>query len=361
MAAVRAAGVEAFGVNLFVPGAPTAETGRARGISRVARPEAAALGATSGRGRRGTTTITRPRSRRVLAAPPAAVSFTFGLPEPEVVRALQDAGSLVLVTVTTPEEAERALRGRPRRALPAGRRGGGAPRQPGQRGPCGPGPAAACAAGRGVPPHPGAAGGGGRRGRPRRRRRPARRGARPWCSAGTAFLRCPESGAHPVAKDAPGRGGRSVAAPQLSPGPSAGAGPAPSSTPWCGTIRVRRRPTPRSTTPPARCAPPRPPAGDAGHMSLYAGTGFRAGRGAPRRRDRGAPGVGAAVVSEPTRETMTIEFRPPDVAAVADSLAKLRAAGERLDQPHAGHRRGGGRDPSRRPGSSRSSATVRRR
>ena len=37
--------------------------------------------------------------------PPAVTSFTFGCPPAEVIRALQDAGSLVAVTVTSPGEA----------------------------------------------------------------------------------------------------------------------------------------------------------------------------------------------------------------------------------------------------------------
>jgi nitronate monooxygenase len=45
----------------------------------------------------------------VLARPPALVSFTFGLPAREVVRSLQAAGTLVVLTVTTSEEAALAL------------------------------------------------------------------------------------------------------------------------------------------------------------------------------------------------------------------------------------------------------------
>lgn len=41
----------------------------------------------------------------LLAAPPAVVSFTFGCPEPGVIAALRAAGSQVWVTVTAPEEA----------------------------------------------------------------------------------------------------------------------------------------------------------------------------------------------------------------------------------------------------------------
>ncbi len=45
----------------------------------------------------------------VLAAPPPMVSFTFGLPARDVVRELQAAGSLVVLTVTTQDEAAQAL------------------------------------------------------------------------------------------------------------------------------------------------------------------------------------------------------------------------------------------------------------
>jgi len=41
----------------------------------------------------------------LLADPPPVISFTFGCPSPEVISALQDAGSLVAVTVTSPGEA----------------------------------------------------------------------------------------------------------------------------------------------------------------------------------------------------------------------------------------------------------------
>ncbi len=71
--------------------------------------------------------------------------------------------------------------------------------------------------------------------------------------AGTAFLRCPESGAQPAAKDA--LAGLGLHRDGASPAPSAGGGPALSSTRWCTNTRTRRRPIPRSTTPPARCAP----------------------------------------------------------------------------------------------------------
>ena len=109
MDAVRGAGVASFGVNVFVPGGPTAD---ARGLSEYLaslESEAAALGASLGPPDWDDDDYAA-KLEALLARPPAAVSFTFGLPDVEVVRALQAAGTVVLVTVTTPEEAALALR-----------------------------------------------------------------------------------------------------------------------------------------------------------------------------------------------------------------------------------------------------------
>lgn len=45
----------------------------------------------------------------LIDAPVAVVSFTFGIPAPEAVRALQEVGSAVVVTVATVEDARRAV------------------------------------------------------------------------------------------------------------------------------------------------------------------------------------------------------------------------------------------------------------
>jgi nitronate monooxygenase len=95
----------------------------------------------------------------LLADPPPAVSFMFGCPRAEVIAALGDAGSVVAVTVTSPGEAViAAVTGLPQIAA------GGimGPRQVD----------AVLAAGAVA------------------------------AQCGTAFLRCPESGAHPVHKAA---------------------------------------------------------------------------------------------------------------------------------------------------------------
>jgi nitronate monooxygenase len=109
MAAVRAAGVGAFGVNVFVPGHPATDPGRVEAYIASLDADAASLGTTAG----APTWDDDDYEGKVdvlLARPPAAVSFTFGIPDVEVVRSLQAAGSIVLLTVTTPEEATHAVR-----------------------------------------------------------------------------------------------------------------------------------------------------------------------------------------------------------------------------------------------------------
>jgi nitronate monooxygenase len=99
IAAVRAATSEPFGVNVFVPGAPCADPAALRRYLD-------SLGADG--------TIGDPswdddhydaKVAALLADPPPVVSFTFGCPPAEVVTALQDAGAAVIVTATSADEA----------------------------------------------------------------------------------------------------------------------------------------------------------------------------------------------------------------------------------------------------------------
>ena len=102
IASVRAATAEPFGVNVFVPGVPYADAG-ALGRYLGSLDTAAPLGAATwddddfeGKG------------AVLLADPPPVVSFTFGCPGAGVISAFQDAGSVVVVTVTSPGEAATA-------------------------------------------------------------------------------------------------------------------------------------------------------------------------------------------------------------------------------------------------------------
>ena len=100
IAAVRAATAEPFGVNIFVPGTPYPDAGR---LARYLDSLGPGLGDAGwdDDGFDG-------KIEDLLADPPAVTSFTFGCPAAGVIRALQDAGSAVVVTVTTPAEAEMA-------------------------------------------------------------------------------------------------------------------------------------------------------------------------------------------------------------------------------------------------------------
>jgi nitronate monooxygenase len=112
MGAVAAAGVDAFGVNLFVPGGPTADSAGLAAYLAQLESDAAALGSAVGEASWDDDDYAA-KVDVVVAAAPVAVSFTFGVPDADVVRSLQAAGSAVLLTVTTPEEAVRALQVEP--------------------------------------------------------------------------------------------------------------------------------------------------------------------------------------------------------------------------------------------------------
>jgi nitronate monooxygenase len=103
--AVRAATQAPFGVNVFVPGRPY--------------PDAAALARyldSLGPGRGDASWDDDGFDGKIAALltdPPAVISFTFGCPAAEVIRALQEAGSAVVITVTSPAEATLAAEASP--------------------------------------------------------------------------------------------------------------------------------------------------------------------------------------------------------------------------------------------------------
>lgn len=104
IAAVRAASAEPFGLNLFVPGAPTAHPDRLDAYVRTLQTDARAVRAECGSPSWDDDHFFE-KLEIALASAPALVSFTFGCPGREVIAALQDRSSAVAVTVTTPEEA----------------------------------------------------------------------------------------------------------------------------------------------------------------------------------------------------------------------------------------------------------------
>ena len=306
MAAVRAAGVDAFGVNLFVPGDPTADPDGLAAYLAQLEPDAAALGVTLGEASWDDDDYAA-KVEAVLAAPPAVVSFTFGVPDVDVVRALQAAGSAVLLTVTTPEEAVAALRVAPDalclQGAEAGAHRGSLANddRPDQDRPV----RALLAAVRRRTLVPLVAAGG--VGGPDDVADLLVRGA-DLVQAGTAFLRCPESGAPAAQKDALGRprlrGDRGHACLQRTAGPGArqrhGAGPP-------GRAGGLPRDQQRHPTAARRGRPVRRPAA---HEPVR-GDVVPPGRGAAGGRGRRAPGVRIAPVSS-GRRTKTIEFTPPE-------------------------------------------------
>jgi nitronate monooxygenase len=269
MAAVRAAGVDAFGVNLFVPGDPTVDPGGLAAYLARLESDAAALGVALGDASWNDDDYPA-KVDAVLAAPPAVVSFTFGIPSVGVLGALRAAGSAILLTVTTPEEAFVALRAGPDALVLQGAEAG-AHRgslvnvdRPDQDRPL----RALLAAVRRRTRVPLVAAGG--VGGPEEVADLLTRGA-DMVGAGTAFLRCPESGAPVALKEALGDGSLTrTAVTRAFSGRRARA---------LVNAMVQEHPGAPAAYPeinnatrPLRAVAAR--AGDVHHMSLYAGTGF---------------------------------------------------------------------------------------
>jgi nitronate monooxygenase len=103
LARTRALTDRPVGVNLFLPGAPAA-TGSVEAYRRSLAADAVGIGAVPGDPRWDDDAVDA-KLALLLDAPPAVVSFTFGLPDGEVVQRLHAAGAEVWVTVTSVAEA----------------------------------------------------------------------------------------------------------------------------------------------------------------------------------------------------------------------------------------------------------------
>ena len=108
IAAVRATGV-GFGVNLFAPNPVPVDAAAFRDYARTIAGEGERYGVNL-LGAPITEDDDRWREKidLLLADPVAVASFTFGIPETSVIAALRSAGTLVVQTVTSAQEARRA-------------------------------------------------------------------------------------------------------------------------------------------------------------------------------------------------------------------------------------------------------------
>jgi len=276
MDAVRGATAQPFGVNVFVPGEPAADPGAVRSYIGSLRHEAARLRTEPGEPRWDDDSWAA-KIALLLADPPAMVSFTFGCPPPGLVPEFRGRGTLVAITVTSPGEARQAVAAGADCLILQGREAGAhsgtftnagredartalldlVARVAGMTG------VPLVAAG-GLADAAGVA---------------AALGAGATAAAlGTACLRCPESGAHPLHKAAladprytataitrafSGRPARALANRFVADHADAPAG----------------YPEINNATRPLRAAAAA--AGDADRMSLYAGEGFRAAADRP--------------------------------------------------------------------------------
>ena len=101
---VRAAGVEVFGVNLFVPNGVAISEAEYRAYAERLAPTAREMGVELP-GLQEDDDHWEAKLDALLADPVTLVSFTFGLPEADPIRRLRAAGSFTLQTVTSVTEA----------------------------------------------------------------------------------------------------------------------------------------------------------------------------------------------------------------------------------------------------------------
>ncbi|WP_141579985.1 nitronate monooxygenase [Actinomadura sp. WMMA1423] len=107
IAATRKLTSRPFGMNVFMPSLDVVDPAAVAAYRDRLAPEAARLGVEPGTpGARDDAYDAKIAD--LVSDPPAFVSFTFGCPAPDVVRALKDRGATVIVTVTTVDEALRA-------------------------------------------------------------------------------------------------------------------------------------------------------------------------------------------------------------------------------------------------------------
>ena len=106
---VRDAGVTLFGVNLFVPNPHSITAEAYDAFAKTLLPTARRLGHKDGLvAMRDDDDDWDAKVAALVADPVPVVSFTFGLPQPVAIDALRRAGSILIQTVTSADEARRA-------------------------------------------------------------------------------------------------------------------------------------------------------------------------------------------------------------------------------------------------------------
>ncbi|MFD6098272.1 nitronate monooxygenase [Nocardiopsis flavescens] len=267
VAQVRGRGVSAFGVNVFVPG-PAADPAVVEGYRGELHAEAERYGVEPGAPAHDDDAWDAKIDLLERLGVPV-VSFTFGCPDGNVLRRLQEAGSAVVVSVTSVDEALLAVARGADGVCAQGAEAGGhrAAFDPARDGNLPAVELVAAVAGAVEAPVIGA--GGVMTGGDAAALLDAGAAA---VQAGTAFLRCPESGARPAHK-------RALADPALT---GTALTRAFTGRPARGLVNrfVTEHPEAPDAYPelhhmtrPLRAAAAR--ADDAGGMALWAGTGFR--------------------------------------------------------------------------------------
>jgi nitronate monooxygenase len=270
MGAVRAAGTDTFGVNVFVPGAPARDGAAVSAYVAGLCQEAAKVGGEVGEASWDDDGWTE-KITLLLDDSPAAVSFTFGCPPPETVAELRRRGALVAVTVTSPDEAGQAARVGADCLVVQGREAGAHSAVFGNEGAqdarrglldllaeVAATTSLPLVAAGGITDAAGVA--------------TALRAGATAASLGTAFLRCPESGAHPLFKAA-------LADPRFTRTEVTRAFSGRPARALVNRFVLEHREAPaaypeiNNATRPLRAAAAA--AGDPDRMSLYAGEGFR--------------------------------------------------------------------------------------
>jgi nitronate monooxygenase len=110
LSALRSSTGRPFGVNVFTPAAHASDPAAYGPYAEELERWAAGRGLPVGEPRFDDDAFDE-KVALLVRDPPAAVSFTFGMPGSETIGRLQDAGSEVWATVTTPAEAAIALEG----------------------------------------------------------------------------------------------------------------------------------------------------------------------------------------------------------------------------------------------------------